>query len=452
MNRLTVRHGIVPAYLLLCLLLGGASAAGFIANLVLQIVALPLIGWAVWHLLQAGPAPQLRSAVILLSLLVALALLQLVPLPPALWTHLPGRGPVAQGYALLGLPLPWLPLSLAPQNSLYSLLWLLPAFAIFLSIVALGAFRARGIATVIVAVTLLAVTVGALQVIGGDSAYFYDVTNIGQAVGFFANSNHNATLLLVCIPFLAALQATLLRRSGSSRSASAVRFLIGALYAVIFVGLLINSSLAGIGLCVPVALGTWLTFGRQKPLVRRALLIGTIVASVAAIVLIAVGPFGNNLFGHQTANVEQSRQTSFALTFQAAREYFPVGSGLGSFQSIYHTQEPLASVTGTFMNHAHSDWLELLLETGLTGLLLIAAFLYWGVRRVRAIWGAEDRDPFAQAAVIAVIAMLLHSLVDYPLRTAALSAVFAACVALIAGARPYARPRSAKSTARHLNL
>ena len=452
MNRLTVRHGIVPAYLLLCLLLGGASAAGLMANLVLQIVALPLIGWSVWHLLQAGPTPQLRSVVILLGLLVAIALLQLVPLPPALWTLLPGRGSVAQGYALLGIPLPWLPLSLAPQNSLYSVLWLLPAFAIFLSIVALGAFRARGIATVIVAMTLLAVTVGALQVIGGDGAYFYDVTNVGQAVGFFANSNHNATLLLVCIPFLAALQATLLRRSGSSRSASAVRFLIGALYAVIFVGLLINSSLAGIGLCVPVSLGTWLTFGRQKPLVRRALLIGTVVASVAAIVLIAVGPFGNNLFGHQTANVEQSRQTSFALTFQAAREYFPVGSGLGSFQTIYHTQEPLASVTGTFMNHAHSDWLELLLETGLAGMLLIAAFLYWGMRRVRAIWGVEDRDPFAQAAVIAVIAMLLHSLVDYPLRTAALSAVFAACVALIAGARPYARPRSAKSTARHLNL
>lgn len=452
MNRMTLRHGIVPAYLLLCLLLGGASAAGLIANLVLQIIALPLIGWSIWHFLQTGPAPQLRSPVILLGLLVGVALLQLVPLPPVLWTHLPGRGAVAEGYALLGIPLPWLPLSLAPQNSLYGLLWLLPAFAVFLCIIALGAFRARGIATIIVAVTLLAVAVGALQVIGGDSAYFYDVTNFGQAVGFFANSNHNATLLLVCIPFLAALQSTLLRRSGSSRSASAVRFLIGALYAVIFVGLLINSSLAGIGLSVPVALGTWLTFGRQTPLLRRALSCGTIIASAAAIVLVAAGPFGNNLFGQQTANVEQSRQTSFALTFKAAREYFPIGSGLGSFQSVYHTQEPLASVTPTFMNHAHSDWLELLLETGLSGFLLIAAFLYWGTRRVRAIWGAEDRDPFAQAAVIAVIAILLHSLVDYPLRTAALSAVFAACVALIAGARPYARPRSTKSTAKHLNL
>jgi O-antigen ligase len=452
MNRLTVRHGIVPAYLLLCLVLGGASAAGLAANLVLQIIALPLIGWSVWQLLQTGPAPQLRSAVILLGLLVGVALLQLVPLPPALWTLLPGRGPVAEGYALLGVPLPWLPLSLAPQNSMYSLVWLLPAFAVFLSIIALGAFRARWVATVIVAVTLLAIMIGALQVIGGDSAYFYDVTNFGQAVGFFANSNHNATLLLVCIPFLAAIQATLLQRSKSVRNASAARFLVGALYAVILVGLLINSSLAGIGLSIPVALGTWLTFGRQKPRLRRALLVGTIVASAAAILLIAVGPSGNNLFGQQTENVEQSRQTSFALTFQAAREYFPIGSGLGSFQSVYHTQEPLASVTGTFMNHAHSDWLELLLETGLPGVLLIAAFLYWGARRARAIWGAEDRDPFAQAAVIAVTAVMLHSLVDYPLRTAALSAVFGACVAVIAGARPYVRPRSTKSTARHLNL
>jgi O-antigen ligase len=228
--------------------------------------------------------------------------------------------------------------------------------------------------------------------------------------------------------------------------------LIGALYAVILVGLLINSSLAGIGLSVPVALGTWLTFGRQKPLLRRALLIGTIVASAAAILLIAIGPFGNNLFGHQTTNVEQSRQTSFALTFQATREYFPIGSGLGSFQPIYHTQEPLASVSSTFMNHAHSDWLELLLETGLPGIVLAACFLYWAVRRARAIWRAEDRDYFAQAAVIAVVAMLLHSIVDYPLRTAALSTVFAACVALIAGARPYVRQRTQKTTARHLSF
>jgi O-antigen ligase len=447
-----IRHAVVPVYLLACLLLGGASAAGFVANFVLQIAALPLIGWSLWQLLQQPAAVQVRVPLGLLALFVAIALLQLAPLPPGLWTVLPGRGPVADGYRLLGIPLPWLPLTLAPEAALSSLYWLLPAFATLLAIVVLGAFRGRGIGVAIVAVTLASVALGALQVIGGAGAYLYRITNYGVAVGFFANANHNATLLLVCIPFLAALQVTVLRKSGSPRSASAIRLLVGAAYAVIIVGLLINSSLAGIGLGVPVALGSWLAFGTGRPAIRKGLAIATGIVSLAALVTIVVGPFGNNLVGTQKANVELSRQTSFALTFRGARAYFPIGSGTGSFQPVYHTQEPLASVGTTFMNHAHSDWLELLLETGIVGTAFAALFLGWWGMRVRAIWRAEDRDPFAQAAAIATAAMMLHSLVDYPLRTAALSAVFAACLGLMSGARPYIRRSREPSTARHLRL
>ena len=447
-----IRHAVVPAYLLLCLLLGGASAAGFIANFMLQIASLPLIVWAIWQMVQERPSAQIRAPLGLLAIFLVIALLQLVPLPPALWTVLPGRSAVVQGYRLLGVPLPWLPLTLAPDVALSSILWLLPAFACLLGVVVLGAFRGRGIATAIVAVTLASVAIGALQVIGGSSAYLYRVTNYGVAVGFFANANHNATLLLVCIPFLAALQATLLKRSGSQRSASAIRLLVGAAYAIILVGLLINSSLAGIGLGVPVALGSWLAFGNQRPALRRGIVVATVVLSLAAVVTIVVGPFGNNLFGTQTSNVELSRQTSFALTLRAARDYFPVGSGTGSFQPVYHMQEPLGSVTTTFMNHAHSDWIELLLETGLVGIAFAALFLAWWIVRVRAIWRAEEPDPFAQAAVIATAAIMLHSVVDYPLRTAALSAVFAVCIGLMSGARPYTRRSREPSSARHLTL
>ncbi len=447
-----IRHAVVPAYLLLCLLLGGASAAGFIANFMLQIASLPLIGWAIWQMVQERPSAQIRAPLGLLAIFLIIALLQLVPLPPALWTVLPGRSAVVQGYRLLGVPLPWLPLTLAPDVALSSILWLLPAFASLLGVVVLGAFRGRGIATAIVAVTLASVAIGALQVIGGSSAYLYRVTNYGVAVGFFANANHNATLLLVCMPFLAALQATLLKRSGSQRSASAIRLLVGAAYAIILVGLLINSSLAGIGLGVPVALGSWLAFGNQRPALRRGIVVATVVLSLAAVVTIVVGPFGNNLFGTQTSNVELSRQTSFALTLRAARDYFPVGSGTGSFQPVYHMQEPLGSVTTTFMNHAHSDWIELLLETGLVGIAFAALFLAWWIVRVRAIWRAEEPDPFAQAAVIATAAIMLHSVVDYPLRTAALSAVFAVCIGLMSGARPYTRRSREPSSARHLTL
>jgi O-antigen ligase len=448
-----IRHFAVPVYLFACLVLGGASAAGFLANLLLQIAALPLIGWSLWQLLQSKPATQIRAPLGLLALLVIVALLQLVPLPPSIWTLLPGRGSVAEGYRLLGLPLPWLSLSLSPEGTVASLLWLLPAFAVLLGMLTLGLFRARWIGGVIVGVTLASVALGALQVIGGSGGvYFYRTTNYGQAVGFFANSNHNATLLLVCIPFLAALQATLLQKGASPRSASAIRLLVGGIYAVIIVGLLINSSLAGIGLGVPVALSTWLIFGRQRPTFRRGLTVATVTASAAAILLIAIGPFGNNLFGEQRNNVELSRKTSFALTLRAAREYFPIGSGLGSFQPVYHTQEPLTSVTTTFMNHAHSDWLELLLETSIAGIAVAGFFFAWWFMRLRAIWRSEKRDPFAQAAVIATAAMLLHSLVDYPLRTAALSAVFAACIGLMSGVRPYVQRSQKSSGARHLTL
>ena len=104
------------------------------------------------------------------------------------------------------------------------------------------------------------------------------------------------------------------------------------------------------------------------------------------------------------------------------------------------------------MNHAHSDWLELLLETGVVGIALAALFLAWWGLRVRAVWQAEERDPFAQAATIASAAMMLHSVVDYPLRTAALSAVFAACLALLSGVRPYVRVSRKASSARHISL
>jgi len=42
--------------------------------------------------------------------------------------------------------------------------------------------------------------------------------------------------------------------------------------------------------------------------------------------------------------------------------------------------------------------------------------------------------------------------VDYPLRTAALSAVFAVCIGLMSGARPYTRRSHEPSSARHLTL
>lgn len=446
-----IRHAVAPSLLLACLLLGGASAAGLAANLLLQLIAIPLIAWALWRVMQGDVAPQIRPPLVLLALFVTVALVQLIPLPPSLWTLLPGREAVVQGYRLIDVPLPWLPMSLAPAGTVAAILWLLPAFAALLLVLVLGAFRGRWIAMVIVVVTLVSVALGAVQLLGGTSAYLYEKTNYGTGTGFFANPNHNATLILTSIPFLAALSSHLLKRA-SSRNASAIRLLVMAGYAVILVGVFINGSLAGIGLAVPVTLTTWTIFGRQRPMIRRALLICTALGSVVALSVIVLGPFGNNLFGEQKQNVEGARQTVFAVSWRAAQDYFPAGSGTGTFQPVYRTMEPLSSITTTYRNHVHNDWLELLLETGAAGIVLAILFLLWWVSRVRAIWGVETPDRFAQAATVATATMMLHSMVDYPLRTAALSAVFAICLGLMSGVRPYVRPRQSEQTARHMSI
>lgn len=447
---MNLRHVITPVFLALCLLLGGASAAGITANLLLQLAALPLIAWGIWALSGDPPSGPVRGLLLLLIGLIALSVVQLIPLPPSIWTLLPGREPVVRGFALLGLPLPWLPLSLAPDRSLASLIWLLPAFGALLAVVALGAFRARWIAWTVVAVTAIAVAFGALQLVGGGM-YLYAITNRGAAVGFFANANHHATLLLVSIPFIAGLQAHATRRARSNRDASATAVLTGAAFIVVAVGLLTNLSLAGIGLCVPVTLASFLFVRRREISLRPWMLAAAAALSMGAVAVIIWGPFGNNLIGEQRENADLSRRTSFARTLDAAGEYFPVGSGVGSFVPVYRTQEPPESVTRTFMNHAHSDWLEILLETGVPGLLLVALFLLWWGRRVLDIWRADAVDYMGRAAAIATATMMVHSVVDYPLRTAALSALFAACLGLMAGVRPYTprakQPRNARHSA-----
>ncbi|MBV8687589.1 MAG: O-antigen ligase family protein [Alphaproteobacteria bacterium] len=451
-----VRLGLVPAYLLLCLVLGGASAAGFWSNLVLQLVALALIFWSLVAERSTPLSTSSRQAGAILLLTLLLIALQLVPLPPALWTALPGRAPVAEGYALLGRPLPWLPLSLEPYRTIDSALWLLPAVAVFLGIARLGAFKASWMGWILAGTTLVSVAIGALQVAGGTESrwYFYKITNYDAMTGFFSNANHLATLLVATIPFLTALYLSAVRRGRSVQKSSALLVILIGTLVVVFVGILVNRSIAGIGLSVPVlaASGLLLLSRKRRLPVWAAPLMGVLlVGSVAAAFST---PFNNNLTGDQSRTAEDSRRISFARTAAAAADFAPLGSGIGTFQQVYREREDPAQVGRFFMNHAHGDYLELALETGLPGLLVLLLFLAWWTRRTIALWRAEEADYFARAATIASAAILAHSVVDYPLRTAAIGAVFAMCCALMAEPRAKVRRAQAQPAdkqARHLS-
>lgn len=451
--RRKLTSGLLTAYLLLCLLLGGASAAGLWANVLLQLLATLMIFAAVAF----GRTPLTRAGkrlIQLLLLLAAIILVQLVPLPPSIWTALPGREPVAQGFALLGQDLPWLPLSLAPDDTIASALWLLPAVAVLLWMLRFGA-RESWIAWTLVFAMTLSVLVGAMQITGGESSpwYFYRVTNYGVTVGFFSNANHLATFLVAVVPFLGALLMAVRSRGRTAQKSAGMVVILGGFFALVMVGLGINGSLAGLGLMLPVSGATLLLMlrGRRIPLWAIGLVVLLGAGSVAAVFS---GRFDNNLISAEAQGDAVSRYTTFTTSFVAVKDHMPFGSGIGTFQPIYRLYEDQERVTTTYINHVHSDWIEIVLEAGLPGLAVLLLFLAWWGRRTIAIWQSAEPDYFARAATIASAAILAHSLVDYPLRTAAIGALFAACCALMAsgGAAPSARARrsAAKRPARHL--
>ena len=429
-----LRQSVIPLYLVLCIFLGG-STRGHWANMALQLLAIAILAWAALTRCPVRMPKSGSTLVTVAGLTLLLIAVQLVPLPPTIWTALPGRNFVADGYSLLGEPLPWLPISLAPYQSLASALWLLPPLAILAGILRLGAYRMRWLAAALCAATFVAVLVGTLQVASGDPAtspwYFYEVSNFGLATGFFANSNHMATLLIVTIPFLVALFGSRRGRAKSTQaSASKTAILAGGLI-VILLGLGLNGSLAGWGLGVPVVAASALLVMRLKRNWTRWLMAGVVLLGAASIALILSSPVQSNLITTGAEQSVQTRATIFKTSLAAARDFAPLGSGVGTFVNIYPRYEDPASIQPTFVNHTHSDFIEILLETGIPGMLIIALFLFWWARRSAAIWRSPTVNHYARAATIASAAILAHSVVDYPLRTAAISAVFAMCVALM---------------------
>jgi O-antigen ligase len=200
---------------------------------------------------------------------------------------------------------------------------------------------------------------------------------------------------------------------------------------VVLAGIFINRALTGYALVLPVLAASLLILKRLRGARRYALPV------LALMVLVGVGlPLltdeGAAIFGASASMQPGDRRLVFAGTLRAAWDYAPFGSGLGSFREIYRQyQDPLTTTT-EYINHAHNDYLELLLETGLFGVVLLVLFLAWWLLRSKRIWAPNGGGPFQQAASIASGAILIHSFVDYPLRTAAMSSIFALCIALMA--------------------
>lgn len=446
-----VKQSILPLYVVLCLLIGG-SIQGIWANAALQLMAIAILAWAV---LTPDPQPLTRAARQLLWLAGLLSLLiiaQLIPLPPAFWTALPGREFVADGFAMIGMPPPWLPLSLAAHDTMSTAMTLLPPLAVLTGMLRLRAWSEGWMLGAIVAGAVVSILLGILQVTSGDESwYFYRITNLGTAVGAFANANHFATLLLVSIPLLAALAVTGWRSAANKQGRPLTGALAAAAAAVLLLGILVNASSAVLLLGLPVVAGSVLLTLRLPPhRIRRGLAGISLLLAFAGLALVTIG---KDFPGWGTTASIETRALFWSKTLQATQDLALTGSGVGTFEQVYRRYEDPGAVDRWFANHAHNDYLEIALEGGLPAIVLLLLFLAWWLKQGRQAWLSPTGTPSQKAAAVASGAVLLHSSFDYPLRTAAIAATMAVCLALLAGAKGAPRPQSKnRETARHATL
>lgn len=451
----------VAAYLLACLLLGGGTRAGFLSDVVLQVLAVPMLLWAGWRLIElpaeAG-GKQGRTAILVCLLAAAIPILHLVPLPPVLWTALPGRADFVSTLEAAGLDAGWRPMSMSPRGTWLSALALLPPAAVLLGALQLGYAERRRLALGLLAFGMIAAALGLLQLAKGTASplRFYAFTNATDTVGFFANRNHHAALLYSLVPIAAAVSIAAVMRAqaaGSMRSRRATPHLIVAMLGlaavVIFLAALaITRSRAGIGLALVALLGSFaMTYAVRIPgaLSRSSTASSTATRTVRRLLIAAFGLAV--LVGGQMAFfrvqdrfasgvMEDGRLLLVRTTIEAARAFMPFGSGMGTFVPVYQAFERPEDDWDAYINRAHNDYLELWLEAGLIGFVAMILALAWIVAACVRVWrrglpGAGQRDSLLACAATVILALLLaHAMVDYHLRTTALMALFTLAVAL----------------------
>jgi O-antigen ligase len=263
-----------------------------------------------------------------------------------------------------------------------------------------------------------------LSITSSDKLYWLITPSSGGWIyGPYVNHNHYAGLMemLVPVPLVASLTHLVERRKK-------ILALVAA--AIMASTIFLSGSRGGMiaFLVQIIVLGMFLA-RRKKSRAAAFALIGFLVAIVGLLIWLGGSELGSRVISIRSeTSTEISGGTRMAIVrdgwkMWAARPL--MGWGLGNFPEVYPQYRSF--YTNLFVNQAHNDYLQLLLEMGALGFVIMLWFLgrmYYGAAKKLGNWTTNLNGALTLATMLGCTGILVHSLVDFNLQIPANAALF----------------------------
>jgi O-antigen ligase len=349
---------------------------------------------------------------------------QIVPLPFSMLKYLsPEALRLREFYALE--PSGTGAISLVPYRSLMEVLKAVAFFTVF-SIASIYFISRDRLKNFIIALSLFGFCLAVFSIVqkatwNGGIYWFRELSMGGEPFGPFVNRNHFAGFIGMIIPLTLGLAIT--------KHSREKKIFYGFLAVIMSVALFFSLSRGG----VVSFFSGMLLFGflmvASRLQQKKVWVIGIfIVAVLTYLVWLGVDPIMERF--SRTDITKEERLVVWSTTLTAAKDFWLTGSGLGTFLNIFPLYSP--SSVQSIYDHAHNDYLEFLLETGLGGVLLFACFIGLLLRSVFRSTFEGSSGIMLMAALSSAMSMAVHSVFDFNLHILSNLLLFGTVLGMVA--------------------
>lgn len=337
-------------------------------------------------------------------------------------------------------------LSITPYITIVSLLKSISYVVLFVLVLLLvnSRKRLRWLAYAIVLSGLFQAVYGSVMTLSGIGSLFYEkIYYKGVATGTFINRNHLAGYLEMCLAVGIGLLISQLTDSEKMTWRVFLRSFISWLLSqkmlirlslvIMVIALVLTRSRMGntsffVSMSVAGVLG--LLLSRHATRATVILFVSLIIIDMFIVgAWFGIDKVAERIENTQFVSEERDEVNQYVIPYW--QDYFLTGSGLGSFAQTFPAYREM-DIRG-FFDHAHNDYLQFGAETGVIGISLVGICVL--ISFIIALLAQyKRRDPLfrgmAFSAIMAIIAILMHSIVDFNLQIPANAATFVVILAM----------------------